>query len=103
MIKSISLVTFPVTLLASTQAQHVHNNLISEVFDRIHNVSDTVLTRLKRLTAEKQEYLLSVTLGFTLLECILLIASSIFVFCHLNYNTDKILKSICYLVIKDTR
>jgi len=71
----ILLVTFLVTLLALTQAQHVHNNLISEVFARIHNVSDTALTRLKRQTAEKQEYLLSVTLGFTLFECILLITS----------------------------
>ena len=43
-----------------------------EVFSRIHNVSDTILTRLERKTAEKQEYLLSATLGFTLFECLLL-------------------------------
>ena len=65
------------TLLALTQAQHVHNTLISEVFAMIHNVSDTLLTRVKRETAEKQEYLLSVTHGFTLFECILLITSLI--------------------------
>ena len=63
-------------LLALTQAQHVHNPLKSEVFARIHNVSGTVLNRLERQTAEKQEYLLSVTLGFTF-ECILLITSLI--------------------------
>jgi len=64
-----------VTLLALTQAQHVHDTLTSEVFAMIHDVSDTVLTRLERQTPEKQEYLLSVTLGFTLFECILLITS----------------------------
>ena len=63
------------TLLALTQAQHVHDTLTSEVFAMIHDVSDTVLTRLERQTPEKQEYLLSVTLGFTLFECILLITS----------------------------
>ena len=65
------------TLLAVTQAQQVHNPIISEVFARIHNVSDKVLTRLERQTAKKQEYLLSVTLGFTIFECILLITGLI--------------------------
>jgi len=69
------LVTFLVTLPAVTQAQQVHNPIISEVFARIYNVSDTVLTRLERQTVEKQEYLLSVTLGFTSFECFLLITS----------------------------
>jgi len=77
MTKLILLVTFLVTLLAVTQAQQVHNPIISEVSARIHNVSDTVWTRLEWQTAEKQECLLSVTLGFTLFECILLITSSI--------------------------
>jgi len=66
-----------VTLLAFKQAQQVHNPVIPEVFARIYNVSDTVLTRLERQTAEKQEYLLNVTLGFTLFECLLLITSLI--------------------------
>jgi len=77
MTKLLLLITLLVTLLAVTQAQQVHNPLISEVFSRIYNFSDTVLTRLERQTAEKQEYLLSVTLGFTLFECILLITSLI--------------------------
>jgi len=77
MTKLILLVTLLVTLLALTQAQHVHNLLISEVFARIHNFSDTVLTRLERQAAEKQEYLLNVTQGFTLFECIVLITSLI--------------------------
>jgi len=63
--------------MAVAQATAVHNPLISEVFSRIYNVSDTVLTRLERQTANKQEYLLSVTLGFTLIECLLLITSLI--------------------------
>jgi len=77
MTKLILLVTLLATLLALTQAQHTNNPLITEVFARIHNVSDTVLARLERRTTEKQEYLLSVTLGFTLFECILLITSLI--------------------------
>jgi len=76
-IKLIILITLFVTLLAVTQANPIHNPLIAEVLSRIHNVSDTVLTRLERQTAEKQEYLLSVTLGLTLFECILLITSLI--------------------------
>jgi len=75
--KLILLVTLLVTLLAFKQPQQVHNPIIPEVFARIYNVSDTVLTRLERQTAEKQEYLLSVTLGFTLFECLLLITSFI--------------------------
>ena len=71
------LVTLLVTLLAVTQAQKLHNSIIYEIFARIYKVSDTALTRLERQTAEKQEYLLSVTLGFTLFECILLITSLI--------------------------
>ena len=77
MTKLILLVTLLVTLLILTRAQHTNNPLITEAFARIYNVSDTVLTRLERQTAEKQEYLLSVTLGFTLFECILLITSLI--------------------------
>jgi len=77
MTKLILLVTLLVTLLALTQAQNVHNPLIPEVFARTYNVSDTVLTRLEGQTAEKQEYLLSVILGLTLFECILLITSLI--------------------------
>jgi len=77
MTKLIILVTLLVTLLAAIQAQQVHSPLISEVFARIYNVSDTVLTRLEQQTAEKQEYLLSVALGFTLFEYILLITSLI--------------------------
>jgi len=55
MTKLLLLITLLVTLLAVTQAQQVHNPLISEVFSRIYNFSDTVLTRLERQTAEKQE------------------------------------------------
>jgi len=77
MTKLILLVTLLVTLLAVTQAQQVHNPIIPQVFARIYNVSDTVLTRLERQTAEKQEYLVSDTLGFTLFECLLLITSLI--------------------------
>jgi len=69
------LVTLLVTLLAVTQAQKLHNSIIYEIFARIYKVSDTALTRLERQTAEKQEHLLSVTLGFTLFECILLITN----------------------------
>jgi len=50
---------------------------VDELFTRIHNVSSSVLTRLEQQTAQKQEYLLSVTLSFTLLECLLLITSLI--------------------------
>jgi len=50
---------------------------VDELFTRIHNVSSSVLTRLEHQTAQKQEYLLSVTLSFTLLECLLLITSLI--------------------------
>jgi len=77
MTKLILLVTLFVTLLVFTQAQHMNNPSISDVFVRIYNVSDTVHTRVERQTAEKQEYLLSVTLDFTLFECILLITSLI--------------------------
>ena len=77
MTKLILLVTLFATLLTLTQTQHVHKYLISDVFARIHYVSDTVLTKLGRQTAEKQEYLLSVTLGFTIFECILLLTSLI--------------------------
>jgi len=77
MINLILPVTFLATLLALAQTQHTNNLLITEVFDSIHNVSDTALTRLEKQTAEQQEYLLSFTLGSTLFECILLITSSI--------------------------
>jgi len=50
---------------------------VDELFTRIHNVSSSVLTRLEHQTVQKQEYLLSVTLSFTLLECLLLITSLI--------------------------
>jgi len=90
MTKLIILVTLFVTLLAVTQANQMNNPLIAEVFSRIHNVSDTVPTRLERQTAEKQEYLLSVTLGFTLLECILL-------------NTSLILHVVSVVVLKNSR
>ena len=52
-------------------------NPSSNLFMNIYNVSDNILTRLEAQTAHQQKYLLSVTLGFTLLECLLLITSLI--------------------------
>jgi len=63
------------TLFSPTQAILQQN--VEELFTRIHNVSSSVLTQLEHQTAQKQEYLLSVTLSFTLLECLLLITSLI--------------------------
>jgi len=66
-------------LLAMTFAQHnpPSQTRNSNLFMNIYNVSDNILTRLEAQTAHQQKYLLSVTLGFTLLECLLLIASLI--------------------------
>ena len=58
-------------------AQTILQPNVDELFTRIHNVSSSVLTQLEHQTAQKQEYLLSVTLSFTLLECLLLITSLI--------------------------
>ena len=58
-------------------AQSILTPNVDELFTRIHNVSSSVLTRLEHQTALKQEYLLSVTLSFTILECLLLITSLI--------------------------
>jgi len=68
-----------ITLLAVTLAQNSPplQNPSSNLFMNIYNVSDTILTRLETQTAHQQKYLLSVTLGFTLLECLLLITSLI--------------------------
>jgi len=49
----------------------------SNFFMNIYNISDNILTRLEAQTAHQQKYLLSVTLGFTLIECLLLITSLI--------------------------
>ena len=67
------------TLFAMSIAQtnpplQPHSN---SLFMNIYNVSDNILTRLEAQTAHQQKYLLSVTLGFTLLECLLLITSLI--------------------------
>ena len=66
-------------LLATTFAQNNPSIQIpnSNLFMNIYNVSDNILTRLEAQTAHQQKYLLSVTLGFTLLECLLLITSLI--------------------------
>jgi len=66
-------------LLATTFAQNNPSIQIpnSNLFTNIYNVSDNILTRLEAQTAHQQKYLLSVTLGFTLLECLLLITSLI--------------------------
>ena len=66
-------------LLAMTFAQSNTPSQIpnSNLFMNIYNVSDNILTRLEAQTAHQQKYLLSVTLGFTLLECLLLITSLI--------------------------
>jgi len=66
-------------LLATTFAQNNPSTQIpnSNLFMNIYNVSDNILTRLEAQTAHQQKYLLSVTLGFTLLECLLLITSLI--------------------------
>ena len=66
-------------LLAMTFAQNNPSPQIpnSQLFMNIYNVSDNILTRLEAQTAHQQKYLLSVTLGFTLLECLLLITSLI--------------------------
>jgi len=67
------------TLFAMSIAQtnptfQPHSN---SLFMNIYNVSDNILTRLEAQTAHQQKYLLRVTLGFTLLECLLLITSLI--------------------------
>ena len=67
------------TLFAMSIAQtnltlQPHSN---SLFMNIYNVSNNILTRLEAQTAHQQKYLLSVTLGFTLLECLLLITSLI--------------------------
>ena len=66
-------------LLAMTFAQNNPSPQIlnSNLFTNIYNVSDNILTRLETQTAHQQKYLLSVTLGFTLLECLLLITNLI--------------------------
>jgi len=66
-------------LLAMTFAQNnpPSQNPNSNIFMNIYNVSDNILTRLEVQTTHQQKYLLSVTLGFTLLECLLLITSLI--------------------------
>jgi len=67
------------TLFVATLAQTNPplQNPNSNLFMNIYNVSDNILTRLEAQTAHQQKYLLSVTLGFTLLECLLLITSLI--------------------------
>jgi len=74
---TVQLVTFLMTMLSFTQAKAQVNPLIVDVFSRIHKETDTVLTRLERQMANQQESLLSVTLGFTLTECLLLFTSLI--------------------------
>jgi len=69
--------TFIVITKLLSPAQSVLTPNVDELFTRIHNVSSSVLTQLEHQTAQKQEYLLSVTLSFTLLECLLLITSLI--------------------------
>jgi len=69
--------TFIVITNLLSPAQSVLAPNVDELFTRIHNVSSSVLTQLEHQTAQKQEYLLSVTLSFTLLECLLLITSLI--------------------------
>ena len=67
------------TLFATSIAQtnpplQPHSN---RLFMNIYNVTDNILTRLEAQTTHQQKYLLSVTLGFTLVECLLLITSLI--------------------------
>ena len=69
--------TFIVITNLFSPAQSILETNVDELFTRIHKVSSSVLTRLEHQTALKQEYLLSVTLSFTLLECLLLITSLI--------------------------
>ena len=69
--------TFIVITTLLSPAQTTLQPHVEELFTRIHNISSSVLTQLEHQTAQKQEYLLSVTLSFTLLECILLITSLI--------------------------
>ena len=66
-----------IMILVIFQTHAATNPTILDIFSRIHNVSDEVLSRIEKQTAQKQEYLLSVTLGFTLFECILLVTSLI--------------------------
>jgi len=66
-----------IMILVIFQTHAATNPAILDIFSRIHNVSDEVLSRIEKQTAQKQEYLLSVTLGFTLFECILLVTSLI--------------------------
>jgi len=68
------IVLFAILIMQTYATSNPH---INSLFHDIHNVSDTILTRLETQTANKQQYLLSVTLGFTYLECILLITSLI--------------------------
>jgi len=77
MIKFVLVVTLLVTLFSVTLATSPLNPTMEAVFQRIYNVSDTVLTRLEKQTAEKQEHFLTVTLSFTLFECVLLVTSLI--------------------------
>jgi len=78
MYKLITLLNMTI-LLATTFAQNNPSIQIpnSNLFTNIYNVTDNILTRLEAQTAHQQQYLLSVTLGFTLLECLLLITSLI--------------------------
>ena len=73
--KFLTFIVLFATLIIQTYA--TSNPHINSLFHDIYNVSDTILTRLETQTANKQQYLLSVTLGFTLFECILLITSLI--------------------------
>jgi len=43
------------SLALKTHAQHVHNPITSEALARIHNVSNTNLTRSVRQTLEKHK------------------------------------------------
>jgi len=65
---------FAMSLAHTTSTSTLH---VNSFFHDIYNVSDIILTRLEAQNANPQKYLLSVTLGFTLLECLLLITSLI--------------------------
>jgi len=76
--KSTIILHFIVSFTILIMQTYATSNLQADnLFNDIYNVSDTILTRLETQTANKQHYLLSVTLGFTLFECILLITSLI--------------------------
>ena len=65
---------FAISIAQTNPPLQPHSN---SLFMNIYNVFDNILTRLETQTAHQQKYLLSVSLGFTLLECLLLITSLI--------------------------